>query len=349
MQSEHRVLMPKLFVAFLSILLCLHTTLAANKTPSLTVNIISHSLTNGAGKEVDVSIITQELEKLGHHVNHCDYDIVHQVIPADINIFLAQFKPEWASAAKLNWFIPNPEVCDLSKETLQKFDLILCKTKETVKIFKSLCKEVYYLGFTSIDHYQPQFNKDFKRYVHIAGKSPTKGTSAILNIWQRHPSLPSLVVIKHSAARYPQLHHHFKVITKRIPMDSLLELQNKSGVHLCPSRAEGFGHYIMEGMSTEAVVVTVDGPPMNEFIKDKRCLVKYSFTQPKRYATAYYVDEEDLYRKIKALQKLSKEELQKIGQQNRQEYLRRTENFKRNFEDLMNRTMSELYSQVNFS
>ncbi|MES2199112.1 MAG: glycosyltransferase [Chlamydiota bacterium] len=62
--------------------------------------------------------------------------------------------------------------------------------------------------------------------------------------------------------------------------EDLRKIQNKTGIHLCPSEVEGFGHCIFEALSTGAVVITTDAPPMNEFIKDPRCLVPFSHSAP---------------------------------------------------------------------
>src|SRR5262249_31778921 len=123
----------------------------ANEPISLVFNIISHSLKNGAGKEVDVAILKKELEQFGHRGNLFDYYEVTDISSADINIFLAQFKTEWFSKAKFNWFIPNAESCGATVAELRAFDLILCKTRECFRIYKSICDRTYYLGFTGLD------------------------------------------------------------------------------------------------------------------------------------------------------------------------------------------------------
>lgn len=310
---------------------------------SLNVNIISHSLQNGAGKQVDVTILKGELERLGHRVNLCDYEKIHHIPSVDINIFLAQCVPSWFSKAKLNWFIPNPEHCHASLKDIKKFDLILCKTKECLRIFKRLNKNTYYLGFTSIDRHEPLIAKDFSKYIHVAGKSGTKGTVEVLQAWRNHLEFPDLILIKHTEIN-AQIPRNVKLIKERIPEASLIGLQNECGFHLCPSKTEGFGHYIMEGMAAEAVIISTNGPPMNEFIKDKRCLVKYKKKGQRKLGITYTIDEKHLASVIKALQKLPHEELRKIGQNNRQEYLRRTAEFKQNFENLINKTVTDLHN-----
>ena len=246
------------------------------------------------------------------------------------------------SNAKLNWFIPNAEFCSAPLQDLQKFDLILCKTEECLRIFQPICKKTYYLGFTSLDCHLPSVFKNFSKFFHLAGKSVMKGTEEVLKVWRNHPDLPKLVLIKRKA-NITSIPKNVTLLNKRLPRKSLLEMQNKCGIHVCPSKTEGFGHYIMEAMSAEAVVITTDAPPMNEFIKDKRCLVKCSHTAPHNYATIYTVDEEDLVHTVKALQQLSYKELQSIGQQNRGEYLRRKGEFKQNFKRLMNKVAHDLY------
>jgi len=335
------------FVFFLTVLSLIYLPITAVISNPLTVNIISHSLTNGAGKQVDVTIIKDELERLGHRVNLCDFNIVHEIPTADINLFLAQFKRDWFSQARLNWFVPNAEVCSVSVHDLQDFDLILCKTKESSKIFSPICKKIFYLGFTSIDRYDPtlSLNKNFSKYLHVAGKSRMKGSGAVMKAWARHSSFPNLTMIKHSkhsGHRTVDFNDNFQLITKRISDQELLILQNECGIHLCPSKTEGFGHYIMEAMSVGAVVITTNAPPMKEFIKDKRCLVDYILTEKRRYATIYTVDSYGLSLVIKKLNALSPEKLQKIGEKNRAEFKRRTEEFRMNFEKLMKRAERDL-------
>lgn len=312
---------------------------------SLKVNVISQNLYNGKGKENDALIIKLELEKLGHQVQILDY-LNADKSTADINIFLAQFSLEWFPYAKLNWFIPNAEYYLQPVEDLLKFDLVLCKTLESQKIFRPLSKITFFLGFTSLDRLDPLIPKDFKHCFHLAGGSQMKGTHKVIQAWNLYPELPylNIVTFNYQPNIFPA---NVNIIAERVSNEKLLLLLNNSGIHICPSKTEGFGHYIMEGMSTGAVVVTTDAPPMNEFIKDKRCLVNYKSIKKKELARTFIVDIKDLADKVTRLQQLPYETLQNIGQQNRKEYLRKKEQFQHNFQMLMNEAEQMIQNKKN--
>ena len=53
-----------------------------------------------------------------------------------------------------------------------------------------------------------------------------------------------------------------------IPADELSVVQRSASVFICPSSVEGYGHYINEGRSAGAAIVTVDFPPMNELVDE---------------------------------------------------------------------------------
>jgi glycosyltransferase involved in cell wall biosynthesis len=73
--------------------------------------------------------------------------------------------------------------------------------------------------------------------------------------WQPGPAAPNI-----------------RLLTEYVEDAQLRELQNSSLFHLCPSEAEGWGHYIVEAMSCCAVTVTLDAPPMSELVGDGRGL-----------------------------------------------------------------------------
>lgn len=287
------------------------------------INIIGYS--NGVGLDQDIAIIAEELTELGHQVEFVhwlDYEPREKV---DINIFLECAYPFFFPLATKNYLIPNPEWYN-KPELIPQFDLILCKTKEAKRLFEPHTPNTVYLGFTSKDCYQEE-KKELRSLIHLNGQSAQKGTSSLIDLWEKNPSLPRLHLLIHRKITYPDL-PNVKKITEYLPEKQLRELQNRHHIHLCLSETEGFGHYISEALSTGAVVITTDAPPMNEFVTDKRCLVKASSTNPQNLATNYYFDQEHLILTLNHLLALTDQELLRIGEQNRERYLQNHQAFK---------------------
>lgn len=326
-----------LYFFFLFLLFPLAVYPAKQTTKPLKINLFSFR--NGVGLETDRRVMQEALERQGHLVACINY-LEDKKRKADINIFFEHPLPEKFSWAPLNWFVPNPEWYTRDLKLLDQMDLILCRTKEVHRIFSEKKYPVYYLGFTSPDCFDLQIQKDFSRIFHLAGASIQKGTSPILAIWNSDPAAPHLTVIKHSSDLIIS-RRNLKFIASPISERELRRLQNQCGIHLCPSETEGFGHYIMEALSAGAVVITTDAPPMNEFIQDPRCLVPYIKSSPCRLAINYYVDQDELGNRIKAVSALPKEELESIGKQNRAAYLRRTQEFYDRLNELLLKTAAK--------
>lgn len=297
----------------------------------LTINVLSQQGTQGL--ENDQYLLAQELKALGHVV-HCR-DIYDPVDPSavDVNIFFARIIPEWLSCASFNCFVPNPEWYYQGLEILQDIDFILCRTREVERIFQGIHGKTYFLGFTSFDYGQPEIEKDYSQILHLAGGSDLKGTPVVLKVWARNPLFPFLTLIKRFHPFTVQLYNlQWKLWVETSALSPLL---NTCGIHLCLSETEGFGHYIMEAMSTRAVVVTTDAPPMNEFITDPRCLVSVDKSSMQMLATKYHASADCLESTLQELMRLSPEELLAIGANNRAVYLRKTEEFRDNLKQLM--------------
>lgn len=318
----HKTLLYALLFLFIS---CFSPTEGYAKTP-LKVRIFSEN--NGYGLEADQQILKEAIEYLGHSVEIFYYRSAKYKVfpPADINIFFEKINPKWLKRAQINWFIPNPEWYYQPMKLLPRFDLILCRTKEIERIFNSLQIRTYYLGFTSKDCYVNGIPKDYSTLFHLAGASIQKGTGTILNMWENDSSLPHLILLQYPNAPSSNS-KNLSVIAERVSEEDLRFLQNNCAIHLCPSETEGFGHSITEALSAEAVIVTTDAPPMNEFIKDKRCLVPYYRTSQKQLGTNYYVDPTELKNTINNLIKLPESELEAIGKENRTVYLNNKQDF----------------------
>lgn len=296
----------------------------------LSINIFS--VRNGKGLEKDQNILAQELHQLGC-ITHCyDFERDKEIQQADINVFFQVVKPQWFSRAKVNWFVPNPEWYWQDIDLLKDIDLILCRTKEVQRIFNELNIKTYFLGFTSKDCYDPLVQKDFSNMIHVAGGSAQKGTMPIIKSWIKNSDFPFIRIIKWRH-RFPNKYDNLQGISTRIPPQKLSRWQNACGVHLCLSETEGFGHYLMEAMSTRAVVVTTNAPPMNEFITD--FLVPYKKSDRQALGINYYVDENKLQDTIRTIMATPYPQLREIGNKNRKMFALKTREFRDNLRTLI--------------
>lgn len=330
-----------MFQSFLLLFIIFTASVHCQDPPkALKINVISRS--NGGGLEVDQHIIKEALENLGCTVNCVEFWKESAQKPkADINIFFEMIDPELLSEVSINWLVSNPEWFRQDVKLLDRIDLILCRTKEVERVFQDLGKKTYLLRFTSPDSYQEKIKKDYTSFLHTPGQSDLKGTNAIIRVWNNSPSLPHLTLIKYGHLIKEKLDENLanaKEISIRLPTEAFRSYQNRCGIHLCPSETEGFGHYIMEAMSTKAVVITTNAPPMNEFITDPRCLVSCKMHFPLRLATGYCIDEEELVQKIKEISALPTSELEAIGLANRETYLKISQEFRERLQMLIKDT-----------
>jgi hypothetical protein len=140
------------------------------------------------------------------------------------------------------------------------------------------------IGFDSEDRMDAGVGR-VHQFLHVAGRSPLKGTARLVALWRRHPEWPTLTLVQdpamsgavvaaaHSVGNVA-CHSHY------VSDEALRALQNAHRFHVCTSEAEGWGHYIAEAMSVAAVTLTCDAAPMNELISPERGLTVAARTGP---------------------------------------------------------------------
>lgn len=120
---------------------------------------------------------------------------------------------------------------------------------------------------------------------------------------------------------HSQVHQDVKGVHVNIEnIPETIDMYKNGLIYLAPSRREGLGLPILEAMSVGMPVITVDAPPMNERIQDKRCLVPVhnEWRLPYGDIPVYDVNVFQFMRHMQLLAELPMEELQKIGAKNRE-------------------------------
>lgn len=289
------------------------------------LNIIAR--TNGVGLDRDVDLIHDVATAAGYQVtvSHC------RSIPFyanwfggkqefDANIFLERIFPRWLGSARLNLLIPNQErFPQRHVPRLAKIDHILCKSEHALEIFSEIHPSCHFTGFTSSNLNDPAIPRFQNGILHLAGRSTLKGTETVLQLWEKHPEWPTLTLLQHKDNAPESVPANVKLITDYLSDKEIVKLINEHPIHLCPSLSEGWGHYIVEAMSCGALVITTDGPPMNELVRpDRGILVKAPKTEARHLGTNFIVTPSALEAAIERTLTMPEQERERLNQAARQ-------------------------------
>jgi hypothetical protein len=303
----------------------------------LSVNVFA--VANGVGISRDIELIKDVLTAAGHEV---EINPMYRYQPTrkfDVNIFVERFNQRWLELAKYNCFIPNQEWFEAGwMPYLKRFDLYLTKTKFADTVFKNLGVRTEYVSFTSIDRFLPNVGKDDLHWLHVAGKSVQKQTETVIRTWARNPGFPQLTILQDPKYYKPRtMIKNINFMFDRLPDDTLKHLQNAFAVHVCPSETEGFGHYIMEGLSCEATVLTTGGAPMSELVTEERgVLVDPVRAEPMRLSTRYIVSEMTLEKAVAKTLVLDDHRRRELGKKGREFFLENDSFFRRRLPEAIN-------------
>ena len=231
--------------------------------------------------------------------------------------------PRWFSAGQFNLLCPNQERFPRRHlGRLKGIDLVLAKSRHAEEIFRGLGVPTVYVGFTSEDRLDETVPKNWNSFFHLAGGSTLKGTEDVIELWSRHPEWPELVLVQRDPHPKAAAIGNIRVVSGYITDAQLKELQNSCGIHLCPSRSEGWGHHLVEALSVGAVTVTTDGPPMNEHVStDCGLLIAYGRTEPRHLGTNYLVDLAARETVVESLLRMDSSEKQRLGSAGRKRFL----------------------------
>jgi glycosyltransferase involved in cell wall biosynthesis len=256
--------------------------------------------TNGFGMDRDVEILLKAFSAWRETPTFARYRSINPLRrfygrrdERETIVFLERVTARWLRHAGRYVLIPNQErYARRLVPLLRHMDHVFCKSHHAREIFAAFHPSVHHLGFTSVDRRIEDATPDYDRFLHLAGGSSLKGTATLLELWRRHPEWPLLTVVQRgSPAGQTPLPANIEIMDGYLPDAELRSLQNRCGVHLCPSQSEGWGHYIVEAMSCLAVVLVTDAPPMNELVTAGRGVtVPYHRSEPRKLGTSFFVD-----------------------------------------------------------
>ncbi len=254
----------------------------------------------------------------------------------DVTIFLEAVSADLLPWARRNYLVLNQEWFDVAQRPLlHQLDAVLCKSQHAARIVTELGLKAEYISFSSLDQGTGLAAPEGKTFLHVAGKSPLKGSQKVLEIWRKHPEWPGLLVIGRHLDSGTERALNIRV-RRDVTDADVRAAQTAHAVHLCPSEAEGFGHYIAEGMSCGAVVVTTDAPPMNELVRnDRGVLVPVAGFEPLQLGTRFFVDPHALEQRIEDILAADPADLRSRGHRARNWFLQNHRFFERRVREVV--------------
>jgi glycosyltransferase involved in cell wall biosynthesis len=302
--------------------------------------VLCSNITNQAGLEKDYHLLRSTLESLGHSVQGVMFNEqcppLHRV---DVVIFLEVVDARWIPYAKQAWMLPNSEWWgDCWNMHIPAFSKVICKTKDCFYIWsKKVGSKAIYTGFEANDFYMPDVVRK-PTFLHLAGKSETKNTAAVMQAW-REFNIPYPLI---ASVSKPQIYNLCTGVNNvahvyRLSDDEVVQALNECQFHIMPSRYEGFGMSIHEALGCGGAVITTDGPPMNEFSGiDKRLLVPVVNKSPRNSLTCFYdVSARGVAEAIHRAAQMSAEDLQQISRAARAGFLSDREFFRKTFAEVV--------------
>lgn len=239
------------------------------------VNLISDA--NGVGLSRDIEQLSQLFAARGHQVQYHHWRAADVLKPddplpfvGDLAVHIELLNPRMLGMAPKNIGVFNLEWFETNwLGLLGKFDQLWAKSCGAFEWFQERhLDQARFTGFASRDLYVESFKRE-RRVLHVRGRSSLKGTNDLIRAYviapQRYPSfkMPPLTIVSRD-----EIVTSIDGITVKREVDDieLVALMNRHAIHACPSQAEGWGHYIAEGVGCGAYVITTDASPMNEHV-----------------------------------------------------------------------------------
>jgi hypothetical protein len=295
----------------------------AQPGPARTRTAALISQDNGVGLSVDMDLLDSFLTTAGYRVIRVNWR--NALMPrVDLGVFLELYSHRLAGYASKRIGIFNPEwFMPQWRVYLPTLDQLWAKSHQAVELFSNQKLPVHYTGFLTRDFGRATGQQP--RAVHLMGRSEMKNTAAVIEAWTRYPDLPPLTIITSKSVAAPR---HITVLGRLSDQDLRHQLAT-ARFHICPSRAEGWAHYISEALTLGAHVVTTDASPMNEHVHPEWGSLIRPYGARRRFQVHEYdVDPEDIAAAVRRAAALDDTVLDAQGDKARAHALARNDAFK---------------------
>ncbi len=304
---------------------------------------------NGCGLQVDYEILQKMLEAAGKtvYVEMAHSHVAPTFRQVDVVIFLELFDARWLPYGREFWLFPNSEWWRQEwDQYIPSVNRVLCKTHDCFELWKGRAPDrCTYIGFESNDLYAPAVPRK-REFLHLAGGSINKGSSFVLQAW-RDFNLPyPLTIIGQNigaGAKWVRSTPNVKWIPRVL---SIHQAMNEYQFHLLPSRYEGWGHALHEGLGVGAIMLTTDAQPMNEATGlPKELLIPYDNIDHKRvpdslaggdsFTNMYNVSPAAIAAKVKAAWEMTTVQVETASKEARAGFLKDRAAFRESFAEVI--------------
>lgn len=255
---------------------------------------------------------------------------------AEVNVFIEVINPALFPFAAVNVWVPNPEwTYQTWFPYVAMVDQIWVKTHEAVEMFQAIpgCAPVHYVGWTSIDKkYNPE--KDYTKGIVPVGRNvwrhPKPLVQAYMRIQHQDPALyellPELTIV-HSPAHVKigilpdHVSGKITLVSEVMKDEDYDTLLHNSGLMVCLSVAEGFGHAVNEAMSSGCALVLSPITPFMELTNTAFwSSTSKSVPHPQCMGKLEDTDVESVVEALECYVKTTQEDLRSVSDQSRKQY-----------------------------
>lgn len=172
-------------------------------------------------------------------------------------VHLERPSPSLLGRAVQDVVVPNLEWWDVkwTPALVRAGTTVWAKTEAAAAAFEAMGARVRRVGFRSLDRLDAAVARE-RVFLHVGGLSEGKRTATLVATWRS--GWPELVVVSPRADVVRATAAPNVRVLPYLKDTALRRLQNKCVFHLYPSRYEGFGHALWEGLSCGAVVFATD-------------------------------------------------------------------------------------------